>query len=178
MSLSDIANPQYNIKHNVLVKRATKWVSRKYYLAIPEFRSIKQVESPDVIGFQEYNSVIIECKSSYSDFRADQFKRFRIEHEMGMGDLRYYFSPPGVIPVSELPNGWGLLYWRGGLGHVQEIVKSAVFKSDKRKEFMLLTSIVSRLYTGEFSNVIVDGASIIEPEELNSVDLLPKFVRK
>lgn len=176
--LSDLVNPAYScIKHEVLVKRATKWVSRKYFLAIPEFRSTKQVESPDVIGFSDYDSIVIECKASYSDFVADFRKDFRVNGFDGMGDKRYYFSPPGVIPQSELPAGWGLLEWRGGLGHVIILKESELFKGNKRREFMLMTTVLSRLRCFADDKIIIDGPSIIEPEELLK-PTIPKFASR
>ncbi|EJM8367250.1 ead/Ea22-like family protein [Salmonella enterica] len=67
-------------------------------------------ERPDAIGFRGGVSCLIEVKCSRSDLRADMKKRFRVAPEKGMGDWRFYLSEPGIIEVSDLPDGWGLLH--------------------------------------------------------------------
>ena len=53
-------------------------------------------------------SVVVEVKTSRSDFLADRKKAHRVEG--GMGTYRYFLCPTDVIRVDELPQGWGLLY--------------------------------------------------------------------
>lgn len=67
-------------------------------------------EQPDAIGFRNGVSCLIECKTSRSDFLADKKKHFRVDPTLGMGDWRFFMSPPGVIDVCDLPEGWGLLH--------------------------------------------------------------------
>lgn len=68
-------------------------------------------EIPDAIGWAYGGrlSILVECKASRSDFRADGKKMFRRHSQLGMGMVRYYFAPSGVIPVDDLPEKWGLL---------------------------------------------------------------------
>lgn len=66
-------------------------------------------EQPDAMGFRSGTSCLIECKVSRSDFLADKKKRFRKDPAMGMGDWRFMMAPKGLIKVTELPKGWGLL---------------------------------------------------------------------
>lgn len=68
-------------------------------------------ECPDVIGWRDGYSVLIECKVSRSDFLADRKKPFRKKPELGMGDARLFLAPPNVIHVADLPPGWGLLIY-------------------------------------------------------------------
>lgn len=89
-------------------------------------------ENPDVIGFRhgvtgvkeyqidnvvktyEYGwdvgSVVLEAKTSRSDFLADRKKPHRINPETGMGKWRYYICPNNLIKIEELPDKWGLIY--------------------------------------------------------------------
>ena len=71
------------------------------------------VEHPDVIGFSTdtKNTVVIEVKMTRSDFKRDSKKSHRIN--IGMGDMKYYCCPEGLIKESEIPYGWGLLYLCG-----------------------------------------------------------------
>jgi hypothetical protein len=68
-------------------------------------------ENPDVIGWGSgAGSVLIECKSSRSDFLGDAKKTVRKDPRTGMGHRRYYLCPPDVIQVKDLPAKWGLLW--------------------------------------------------------------------
>lgn len=73
-------------------------------------------ERPDLIGWRGGDtvpvSILVEAKVSRSDFRADAAKHFR-EPGRGMGDWRFYLAPQGLIQVSELPEGWGLIELSG-----------------------------------------------------------------
>jgi len=69
---------------------------------------------PDAIGWKRRcHSVLVECKASRPDFLADRAKPWRQNPETGVGAERYYFAPAGMINLSELPAGWGLLEARG-----------------------------------------------------------------
>ena len=65
-------------------------------------------EIPDAIGWTAYVSIMFECKASRADFLRDKQKLFRQYADMGVGDFRFYLTPPGVIKsTTELPLGWG-----------------------------------------------------------------------
>tara|TARA_Y100001934_G_C12324597_1_gene761875 strand:+ start:1078 stop:1554 length:477 start_codon:yes stop_codon:yes gene_type:complete len=65
-------------------------------------------ENPDALGFRNGVSCLIEVKVSRADFLADKNKRVR-KDGIGMGDWRFYLAPKGLIKMSDLPKGWGLL---------------------------------------------------------------------
>lgn len=94
--------------HKQLVDIAYKWVLKNGSVGIA-FKELKSLsdEIPDVIGFGGWQSVLIECKISRSDFLSDKKKPHRSK---GMGDWRYYCCPKGLIKVAELPEKWGLIY--------------------------------------------------------------------
>ncbi|NVL49910.1 adenylosuccinate synthase [Pseudomonas syringae pv. actinidiae] len=68
---------------------------------------------PDAIGFRavldDVETVVVEVKTSRSDFLADRKKPHRSEGE-GMGLFRYFMCPEGLISPTELPPRWGLIY--------------------------------------------------------------------
>lgn len=67
-------------------------------------------EIPDAIGWRRaVQSILVECKTSRSDFFADRSKYFRRNPEQGMGMARYMMTPPKLVRPEELPAGWGLL---------------------------------------------------------------------
>jgi hypothetical protein len=71
-------------------------------------------EIPDVLGFRDQGTILIECKTSRSDFFADGKKFFRINPKMGMGEYRFYLCPEGMIVKEDLPEKWGLIYAKDG----------------------------------------------------------------
>lgn len=99
--------------HDDLVKIAHRWVLKNGScgVAFKELTTGSSNEIPDVIGFGAWkHSVLVECKVSRSDFLSDRKKPFRINPSLGMGLLRYYCCPTGLIKPEELPEGWGLIY--------------------------------------------------------------------
>lgn len=105
--------------HRELVDIGAKWLKNRHYtdchyhaacsVILKEITSLSE-ETPDVIGFSGYESILIEAKASRSDFLADGKKFHRVHPEYGVGNCRYYICEEGLIKVSELPHKWGLLY--------------------------------------------------------------------
>jgi hypothetical protein len=87
-----------------------RWLGRHCSVVLYEFAAAGD-ENPDVIGFApDAGSVLIECKSTRSDFLRDATKAVRRNPSAGMGQRRYYLCPPEVIQVKDLPPKWGLLW--------------------------------------------------------------------
>lgn len=81
-------------------------------LAFAEIGAETVTEMPDVYGFDKRGeTVVLEIKTSRSDFLADKRKEFRANPDLGMGDFRYYMCPKGVITEEDLAGTkWGLIY--------------------------------------------------------------------
>lgn len=62
------------------------------------------------IGFKAWDTIIVEVKVSRADFLKDKAQRVRMTPSQGMGRLRYYLCPVGLIAPDEVPEKWGLLY--------------------------------------------------------------------
>lgn len=102
--------------HDELVERAVKWLySQGCGYAIGERVTVTSTgEIPDAIGFRSNCSILIECKTSRADFKADRKKDFRFDNpHLGMGNFRFYLCEKDVISPLEVPDGWGLLYIQG-----------------------------------------------------------------
>lgn len=109
-------NSNNKITHSVLVERAARWLKNQNCGVVFDDRfcpATPNGEQPDAMGFRSSVSIMIECKSSRSDFLSDKRKRFRANPILGMGDWRFYMCPPDIIKVKDLPEGWGLLYFDG-----------------------------------------------------------------
>jgi len=136
-----------NITHSELVECAKQFISKICYITLTEVKVQNQIESPDVIGFQSYKSIVVECKKSYQDFRQDKLKDHRANPAYGMGDTRFFFALSGVIPIDELPINWGLIEWfpEQGLNCIRIIRPSGKFHPDKVREHMLLVTVIRRI---------------------------------
>lgn len=130
--------------HAEMCALALKWLKRPNSaggpgcaVAVSECRTGWDGEIPDAIGFRCANpspgSVVVEVKVSRSDFLADNKKPHRISG--GIGDWRYYMAPEGMIAVSELPAGWGLLEINGR-GHIKARAGHAVYFKGRYDEML------------------------------------------
>jgi len=101
--------------HSDLVEKAGKWLkSFGCPVVLCELSAVTTYgEIPDAIGWKDGKSILIECKSSRSDFLNDKKKLFRRSPAYGMGCWRLYLCMPGVINKEDLPDGWGLLWING-----------------------------------------------------------------
>jgi hypothetical protein len=127
--------------HEKLVRKARAWLLLRHGCVISEMATTG--EEPDAIGFSKFTT-LVECKASRADFLSDAGKPFRLFPEQGMGDLRYYLAPPGIIKRTELPAGWGLLEL-----HDEKVYKIANAAYQQRKnhraEAALLVSALRRV---------------------------------
>jgi hypothetical protein len=143
--------------HQELVDRGAKWLKNKGLLTIQDpFRVAGVIEQPDVIGWHENKSILIEVKVSRADFFADKKKHFRKVASAGMGKLRYYLCPKGMVEPDEIPSGWGLLYAYPKM--IKTIKKPEVFKEiNHRGEKCMLRSALRRLEIRGYLPEIYDG---------------------
>ena len=103
------------LTHADLVQRARAWLLGRHRcsVAFAEIVTMAPV-NPDAIGFCTafYRphpwSVLVECKVSRADFRADRKKIIHGAPDTCPGQERWYLTPPGLVGAHEVPEGWGL----------------------------------------------------------------------
>lgn len=112
--------------HAELVELAATWLrnTRRCGVVLTERGDVGRA---DALGWMRTGHapycILVECKRSVSDFKADRYKLCRQDHDWhGIGDERYYFTPSGLLRPEQLPAGWGLLEWDGRI--VRRTVKS------------------------------------------------------
>lgn len=131
--------------HDELITRAVRWLkgTRKCRVVASEIASA-YFEIPDAIGWNRFYSVLIECKTSHSDFLRDRKKSSRRFSDYGIGNYRYYMAESGIISPDELPSGWGLLEVYPKI--VRHVVESERFMghSIAHRERPILVSLVAR----------------------------------
>lgn len=135
--------------HAQLVQRAIKWLLniQKCSFALPEYVAyVDTGEIADALGFRATvgKSILIECKVSREDFRKDAQKVFRKLPELGMGDFRYYITPPELIKPEEIPARWGLLY--AGPGQVLMVKKAEKIGANLKAERAVYGSVLRRAH--------------------------------
>lgn len=153
--------PREPTEHDLLVLRAERWlksVGCAFAIRDP-FRCLAE-EQPDAIGWREGISVLVEVKTSRSDFYADRKKPFRRDPESGMGNWRFYMCPPELIQADELPEGWGLI-WATPKRVIQSFSVppntgwfKAPFSGNRQAESLILTSVIRRLDRAGHLNLI------------------------
>jgi hypothetical protein len=140
--------------HGMLILKAIDWLRKPYKncveyghngcsVIITELHT-QCIEIPDALGFCRGKTVLIEAKTSMSDFYADMKKPFRENLYLGVGDLRYYICESGLIPENKLPEKWGLLYVNS-VGKVALIREAEMMKEKNfRAEQIMLLSYIRR----------------------------------
>jgi hypothetical protein len=133
--------------HKALVSAAAEWAKKRYPVVLTEVVSCAR-ETPDVMGFKSDQSVLIECKASRSDFHRDKHKVVRMMPENGMGRVRYYCAPTGLLKADDMPNGWGLLGVNNGKARVIHKPAGHYLPCNARDEVTLLVSVLRRVAGG------------------------------
>lgn len=103
------------MNHTALVQLGVQWLRRRRHeqggpcgLVFAEMVT-NAGEQPDVIGWREGRSTVIEAKVSRADFRADRKKPWMASASSGMGEQRYYLAPAGLIGIRDIPEWCGFL---------------------------------------------------------------------
>jgi hypothetical protein len=167
-----------DFSHKALCDLAVNWLQRPYSrggpgcsIAISEAPSGWVGEIPDAFGVRaaghQDGTVVVEVKTSRSDFLADKRKPHRSGDVLGLGRWRYYMCPQNLIKPEELPEKWGLLYVtaRGGVKPIvgpgttrhyhkqNDMLDSMAFiERDIEREIFLLARILNRIGDAEKLN--------------------------
>lgn len=145
--------PRNTKDHSDLIKITAKWLKRKQKgsawvpncsLVLEDMVTLNATgEIPDVMGFDYCTSVLVEVKVGRGDFLKDFKKPFRANPELGMGQLRFYCCPEGLIKENEVPDNWGLLYLDENK-KIQIIKKAEKQTSNLECERTMLLSVIRR----------------------------------
>lgn len=149
------------VTHADLVRRAESWLRNTAGCALvaTELCGFVLRESPDAFGLRvpearhtpglgtpppDYTSIVVECKTSLSDFYSDRSKGHRKDGG-GAGALRYYMVPKGLIEPARVPDGWGLLVTCGQWARcVKEAERRELSPERARDEIALLYTMLRR----------------------------------
>jgi hypothetical protein len=157
------------VTHEDLRKRAVEWLTKRLGCGavLSEMGCMYTRETPDAIGWQVNDSVLVECKVSRADFHAQKKKFFMVDPDKGMGRVRYFLVPSKLITLADMEDlpGWGLLY---ASEHQIRIVKHPVprKKYDQESEMTMLVSAIRRVKTKEFLTIVpMDQLNLLTEQE-------------
>lgn len=142
------------LSHPQLVARAIRYLRtiRKCQIVLSEMQC-NWLESPDAIGFSKKVSILIECKTSRSDFSRDSRKASR-RPGVGMGYYRFYLVPAGIVRRHEVngfdaeivtTSGWGLLWYHPSSERITMEKPSIRFDVNQHAENLFLVSALHRV---------------------------------
>lgn len=163
-------------EHDELCLRGEKWLASngcKVIIRDP-FRCPANREQPDVIGWRDSISIVVEVKTTRSDFHKDKAKIFR-QNGDGMGDWRFFLCPPKLITIDDLPEGWGLLWATPKLIKKVHGVppntrwhRSKPFTGNKLNENKLLVSAMRRFFIRNLQEAMYlpYGENIENPQKI------------
>jgi len=99
-------------------------------------------ERPDLLGFYDAMSILVEVKISRSDFFRDRKKTWR-QYSTGMGIHRLYLTPKGMLKPEEVPENYGLIE-ADELGNLEVVVEGDSFLPtyDAKSERAILLSLI------------------------------------
>ena len=137
------------LNHKQLVDIGYKYLSTKLRIKIiaTEFVTAAR-ETPDIIGWKDGMSILIECKTSLSDFKRDK-KKYGARTGNKMGNARFYLCPRSlastIIDKDLLPQGWGLISVGKKLNPSVIIEATYTSNIDITSERIMLTSALRRV---------------------------------
>lgn len=132
--------------HAELVEAARLWLLGTCRCSVVITEMDAGYEEADAIGWQGAWSVLVECKATRADFRAEARKPSRRGGSGRMGVERWYLTPPALLKPEEVPPGWGLVEYDGR--RCRRLVRpdpAATEWRSPRSEMALLVSAIRRL---------------------------------
>jgi hypothetical protein len=170
------------MNHYELCRAVAERVVKRAWVALYEYQSYATDEFPDVLTFGSGGTVLYEIKTSRADFLADAKKdarkkwrpkvaifRTRDEDKLllkalgpelfyiekpHLGSTRYFVCEPGVIEKSDLPEGWGLYWFKGGKMFLK--AKSKKWRPDVHSERNILAHALRRFANGNSTGILVN----------------------
>jgi hypothetical protein len=150
-----------SVSHSDLVEAASRWLVGKGHVVVTTELTCGAMEQPDAIGWKTSgHSTLIECKASRSDFAADKRKATRRLSEYCVGDSRYYLVPRELVAVTELPDGWGLIYYDAEKKRCRVIQGSESHQSHMGDEVVMLVNLLRRVGTDAPKGIAIRAYTI------------------
>ena len=148
MSVVDLAPAVVVMTHDQLVVRAAHWLrnTRSCSVVLSEVASRNGGEEPDAIGWTRGECIVIECKVTESDLRADRQKPFRQMPAMGLGSERWLLVDERIAlsrACSLAMPGWGVLSIGDG-GKIRRHQACSAMPSNREREIAILASVIAR----------------------------------
>lgn len=142
--------------HDDLVKRAVRWLTNTQHCGVVLAEmSAAAMERPDAIGWQAHKSILVESKTSRSDYLAQRNKPC-VQAGRLIGNERYYLCEPHVIQLPDVEGtDFGLLWIKDGGVSVRLRAKHrALSVPELCDERAMLVSALRRIRMREFLTIV------------------------
>lgn len=151
-------------------------------IALIEYKCTVMSEEPDVLVYDSYaRTTLYEIKTSRDDYWKDWVKPHRIYQKKSIhrgleiidtlyysiGESRYYVCPADLIQIDDLPEGWGLIWYKNNKFYMKRM--SEKFKRNIGLESRLLINALKRVNEERLDNVIIK-AYLNKPEKKDIIE--------
>ena len=151
--------------HNELIIVAEKFLKHNFHCGVHVSETTStSSESPDAIGWKKLGgkSCVIEVKKHR-------------QGPDGMGNWRYFLVPKDLVEISEVPEGWGLLWFDGKkiFKKKEAVYRKLTTNAIKHEKSMLYSELrkFHLLLDGETLNQSRSGRRVSAIYELYKIDL-------
>lgn len=123
-------------------KNCERWEGRWKYIAVEI--CVNGCENPDIWAFNGWSTIVVEVKTSRSDFNNDKNKSWHLpeNEECLAGNYRYYLTPKGLLTQEDLPLGIGLLEYDGK--NITRTIRAERHKISNHADGIIMASILRR----------------------------------
>ena len=132
------------MKHEHLVAHALRYLKRCCVFSTTQGLAF---ERPDAMGWMASGqSIVLEAKTSRKDLLGEWSRQDRktFRHSGGLGVLRSYITPPGIVTAEEVESwGWGLIEVQSN--RCVRIAESDIWLPNLEYEIRLMATILSKV---------------------------------
>lgn len=167
-----------NSLHYQLCCEGAKWLRRRknvepyegQWKYITVEMCVSGCENPDIWAFNGWSTIVVEVKTSRSDFLNDKKKHWQQQgHEECLGgNYRYYLTPKDLLTEKDLPPQTGLLEWDGK--NIERVVKAERHTVSNHADMIIMASLLRREKFKEGIYNYRGEPTTIKPKKVNTTD--------
>ena len=125
--------------------------SRSDFLADSKKKCRRKYKSFSWVNIEKINDPVI--KRAYVRIRQGRPELF-LQQAPHLGNKRYFVCEPDIIRVSDLPEGWGLYWYKNGKFYRKR--ESTQFRADLKKENALIVHAMRRYASGDDTGILIN----------------------
>ena len=165
--------------HYQLCVEGAKWLRRRknvehcegVWKYVTVEMCVQGCENPDIWGFNGWSTIVVEVKTSRSDFLNDRKKFWQQpgNEECLGGIYRYYLTPKGLLSKDDLPPQTGLLEWDGK--NITRAIAAERHTVSNHADMLMMASLLRREGFKEGVYNYRGTPTTIKPKTVNGVPI-------